>query len=231
MIRSTTTRRAAGRPPATAVAEVNAALLQKAAEVFTEMGFAASSMTEIAKRAGTSRQTLYARFPNKTTLFEGLMESRAADMLSNISTLLTGGRMPSEVLQLFGERLVGQFINTDLQSLHRVAIAEAMTFPYLATFFFQKGPERGKKLLMGYLEKQTALGVLVIPDIECAAEQFVGSLVGAINLRATLLQPQRLSDEVVLHRWVRTAVLVFLSAYHPSETTQVRVPVRKIRKL
>ena len=223
MNRKKTGRRSAGRPPAIAVAAVNAALLQAAAEVFAERGFAAASLAEIAERAKASRQTLYARFPNKTALFEALMQSRTAELLSSVSSLLNDSGDPAEVLQRFGERLVGQYIHSDLQRLHRMVIAEATTFPELAAFFFKNGPNRGKDLLMGYLREQAHQGSLVIADVEIAAEQFVGALVGAIIIRATLLQPQRLHQSEV-EVWVRSAVQVFLCAHQSASNKKKSKP-------
>ena len=66
-----------GRP---SVAEANLrteTLLEKAAEVFIEHGYQRTSMEEIARRAGTTKQTLYARFPTKSDLFKEIVRARA----------------------------------------------------------------------------------------------------------------------------------------------------------
>jgi TetR/AcrR family transcriptional regulator of autoinduction and epiphytic fitness len=50
--------------------------IQSAAlELFTELGFHATTMEQIAKKAAVSKRTLYRRYPNKDELFKVLIES------------------------------------------------------------------------------------------------------------------------------------------------------------
>ena len=94
-----------------------------------------------------------------------------------------------------------------------MVIGEANTFPELARTFFAAGPDRGRKLLIAYLKKSVASGELQIDQIEIAAEQFIGSLVGSIIIRSTLAQQPRLSNEKGITSWVYFAVQAFLWAY------------------
>ena len=66
---------------AEAKANTRAALLRAAAEVFTEQGFTAASIEDIAERAGFTRGAFYANFADKAdALLTVLDESRAGDM-------------------------------------------------------------------------------------------------------------------------------------------------------
>lgn len=206
-------RRSVGRPTAEDVQKIDEAILKSAALVFREKGFDGASMQEIADRASASRQTLYARYRNKTVLYEALMERRARELLSFASNVFDQPGSASQVLFTFGLHIATLFITSDLQVLHQMVIAEARTFPGLARIFFEKGPDRGQKLLQQYLSRQVEFGTLSIENIERASEQLMGAILGPIVFRSTLSQPSPLRTPRDLEEWVRQAVDVFMAAY------------------
>jgi len=56
------------------------AILQAAAELFAEHGYARTTTNKVALRAGVSVGSLYQYFPNKDSLLAGLMEQHHADV-------------------------------------------------------------------------------------------------------------------------------------------------------
>jgi len=50
-------------------------LVEVATEVFIERGFAATSMTEVCRRAGVTRGAMYHHFGDKTSLFRGVVRT------------------------------------------------------------------------------------------------------------------------------------------------------------
>lgn len=64
-----------------------AALLKAGAEVFSEKGYEAATMTEIAARAGASIGSLYQFFPTKELLARALHEAYLADLSSMLEGL------------------------------------------------------------------------------------------------------------------------------------------------
>jgi AcrR family transcriptional regulator len=71
-----------------------AALMASAAELFSEKGFDATTMTEIAARAGAAIGTLYLFFPTKEALAGAILHEHAQDL--------------SRLLDELGERAAGQ---------------------------------------------------------------------------------------------------------------------------
>ena len=65
-------------PPRRAPGERQEAILAAALDVFSEHGFAAARLDDIATRAGVAKGTLYLYFPDKETLFEQMLTSVAA---------------------------------------------------------------------------------------------------------------------------------------------------------
>jgi TetR/AcrR family transcriptional repressor of mexJK operon len=206
-------KRSAGRPPLSLVSAVNTTILDAASKKFLSKGFAATTMRQIAEEASVSPQTLYARYSDKTQLFQALMEARTTSLLGAMAVRFHEDAPPQEALQSFGLSLLSTFLSTDLQRLHQMVIGEANTFPELARTFFAAGPDRGRRLLIAYLKKSVASGDLHIDQIEIAAEQFIGSLVGSIIIQSTLAQQPRLATQQEITNWVSFAVRTFLGAY------------------
>ena len=117
-----------GRPPAEQAATRAARLLDVATEVFLEQGFKGASMSEIARRAGASKQTLYARYPSKAALFAALVERKASRLFESIGPL-GEGRPLRETLVHLGAEMLNLILSEDARGVHRVVIAECMEFP------------------------------------------------------------------------------------------------------
>src|SRR5271157_1052765 len=80
-----------------------AALIDAGAEVFAEKGYEASTMTEIAQRAGAAIGSLYQFFPSKEALAEALFNrfaERAAASFARVEELAPG-RSARELADLF----------------------------------------------------------------------------------------------------------------------------------
>jgi AcrR family transcriptional regulator len=82
-----------------------AELLQAAIDVFTEKGYEAATMTEIAARAGAPIGSLYQFFPTKGALADTLVQDYAALLLGDLQALeARAGELSSQALveSLFG---------------------------------------------------------------------------------------------------------------------------------
>src|SRR6266404_385255 len=211
--RKTVVKRSVGRPSADSSYEVDKAILEAASSVFLEKGFEAATMTEIAKRASSSKHTLYTRYPSKEALYAGLMKSRVQELLSAVSPFFADGGKPGDVLRRFGRTLVDTYVNSDYQRLLRMMIAEVELFPDLALSLFEMGPDRGRKILRTYLYEQAQKGILTVANVEVAAEQLLGSLSGGLMIRSTLGLPPLLKNDADIEQWVEIAVSNFLKAY------------------
>jgi TetR/AcrR family transcriptional regulator, mexJK operon transcriptional repressor len=211
---------ARGRPPAEEVAGRAAHLLDVATEVFLEQGFKGASMSEIAHRAGASKQTLYARYPSKAALFAALVERKASRLFETIGPL-GESRGLRETLVHCGSSLLDLILSEDARGVHRVVIAECMEFPELAEIFWERGPGRTRAMLTNYLRAQQKLGNIQWGEPGCsnpeqAVEVFIGLLVSGATLRAWLgLKPTFVRTPAQRKAWVSSAVDMFLAAMQP----------------
>ena len=81
-----------------------ASLLSAAAETFVEKGYEATTMTEIAARAGASIGSLYQFFPTKEAVAQALMGGHAEALYARI------GQLTGRAAQWDNEELAGQVI-------------------------------------------------------------------------------------------------------------------------
>lgn len=210
--RAKTTRAKAGRPFAANREDRRQAILDAATSVFLEQGFSRANTTEIARRAGASKQTIYSRYPTKSALFAALMERRTENLLASYSDLLQSDAPVDQVLIRYGRKLVSTLLYPETQILYRLVVAEAVEFPEIAQKFWQMGPGQAIKHLHSYLTAQEGQ-TLVIHDVAYAAEQFHGTLIGAMNIRILLGTPMLIQTEEEIDVWVGSAVQAFLRAY------------------
>jgi TetR/AcrR family transcriptional regulator, mexJK operon transcriptional repressor len=205
-----------GRPPAREVASRAERLLDVATEVFLEKGYKGASMIEIARRAGASKQTLYARYASKAELFAALIERKAALLFEAIGPL--EGRSPRDTLIRCGANLLELIVSTEARGVHRVVVAECMEFPELGEIFWSRGPGRVRAMLADYIREQQKVGRLPRPDSrlrdpEQAVEVLLALMVSEMSLRAWIgLDSPRKKTAAERRAWVELAVDLFLAA-------------------
>jgi AcrR family transcriptional regulator len=158
------------------------AILAAAEEVFSEDGFAAARMEQIAARAGVAVGTLYNHFEDRDALVAALLDSRRSALLDRIDAALsraTGAALP-ERLSTFAEAL---FEHAEQHGRLLAVLAEA-----------GQGPARSKSGAVRELHaRATALlqegvesGALRTNGAELLAVAFVGVLRGVLVHDLTL---------------------------------------------
>lgn len=107
--------------------ETVAAILEAAARVFAERGYAAGTTNHIAARAGVSIGSLYEYFPNKDALLVALMEAHIAEGQAIISAAASEVAAARLTLRQAAVRFVRAMIELHARdrALHRVLFEEA----------------------------------------------------------------------------------------------------------
>src|SRR3546814_9134327 len=105
------------------------AILEAAAQVFFEQGYAATSIDAIIERIGGSKRNIYNEFGNKEGLFTALVSESADTALSALSVGGFEGRSLNEVLLEFGRRLLEIYMSPGLIGVYRPFLPEALRFP------------------------------------------------------------------------------------------------------
>src|SRR5262249_29796999 len=101
-------RRGAGRLPAEEAGKLEDRLLDAAQSLFIEKGFAGSTMDEIARRAGSSTQTIYARYGSKSEVLQAVVR-RLGQRVPGMAHMHAQGADPREYLVTAGREHVAAF--------------------------------------------------------------------------------------------------------------------------
>ncbi|BAI99114.1 TetR family transcriptional regulator [Sphingobium sp. TA15] len=185
------------------------AILEAAAQVFFEQGYAATSIDAIIERIGGSKRNIYNEFGNKEGLFTALVSESADTALSALSVGGFEGRSLNEVLLEFGRRLLEIYMSPGLIGVYRSIMPEALRFPELAKDFFDKGPGRASDRLAEVLAEARDRGEIDLDDCHAAADHFVGMFRDNLHLRVVLgLRPPPSPAEA--EAAVTSAVGIFL---------------------
>lgn len=188
------------------------AMMEAAAELFLDKGYAATSLADVVRRSGGSLQTLYELFGSKDGLFKALIESRCAVVTDVFDEAGMADRRPEQALMEFGRRLFELVMSPEGMAAMRLIIAEGGQSPEIAEAFFANGPDMGKAKVGRYLENQVARGRLAIDDVESAAIQFCDMVKSHYSMKALCGIPVALTPEQA-EAHVRGVVEMFLRAY------------------
>ena len=202
-------RRGAGRPAKCAVAGRMENLLDTATAVFLEHGYEHANVSEIARRAGASKGTIYSRYPTKAELFAAVFTRRMLGQQVSYAETLVSGVSLKKVLDDYGVRLVRTVLSSETRALYEVFIAASFKFPELSRNFWDIGPKRTMALLRDHLAQRPEFKG---KHSEHAAEMFCSLCCGQSILGALLQREGDMPEEAIRFR-VKEATRIFLSAY------------------
>lgn len=163
-----------------------AAIKEAAYDVLIEKGYKAASMLEIAKRAGSSNETLYKWFGNKQALFAALVEDNARAAREMLENALETGDEPLDVLRRLGPVLLELVTGERAVALNRAAAGDVFETGTLGPLIASAGRETIVPLIANLMHSAQASGALVIDDIDTAAATYVNLLIGDVQIRRAI---------------------------------------------
>jgi TetR/AcrR family transcriptional regulator, mexJK operon transcriptional repressor len=187
-----------------------ARMLAAATELFLRDGYDQTSIDAILVRSGGSKATLYAYFPTKEDLFRAVIDGV---LVNPPQSVLDPTRDPRSMLTEFAVDRLHVIFSARHREVLRLIIAERERFPDLARMYYERGPQRGHRLLAEYIATLRHNGSLAVDDAEEAAEFFIGMLLHKWYKELLLLGVPTPSDAEL---WQRAEHVVgrFLDAFH-----------------
>jgi len=129
------------------------AIVNAAAALFLQQGYGVTSMDQIAKKAGVTKQTVYRYYASKNELFAAVMQ-RVQTAESEPYSF--GSGTIDEELTGFASYILSFHLQEQALGLYRIMLTEAAQENLLTTFKNQ-GPQHVLKPLIEYLSQQTQL--------------------------------------------------------------------------
>lgn len=185
--------------------------LDVAFALFAEHGFNGVSIDQVVAAAGGSKATLYRYFASKEELFSAIIDDLTQATIETQSSDELDALEVGEGLRAIGTATASAALSDEATVLFRLAAGECTRFPQLADTLFERGPSVSYARLTEFLRARVARGELAVADVQIAAEQFLGGIVGHQQLRRALGQapvgPKGMKARV------DAAVTTFLAAY------------------
>ena len=146
------------RTPQEREARVNA-IMAAALDQFSQAGFAAARLDDIAAAAGIAKGTIYLYFESKERLLEALVASTIGAPLEMIEKAVAGSSAPaSEQLRQFGQFLARAAVDPDRRRVVHLVFSEGARFPAIARFHHREVISRGSALVRAIIAKGRASG-------------------------------------------------------------------------
>ncbi|WP_274629835.1 TetR/AcrR family transcriptional regulator [Arvimicrobium flavum] len=191
-------------------------IVQAASDLFLKHGFAGTSMDEVAATAGVSKQTVYAHYASKESLFLEVvagMTGGAADTMQERVEDPDGERPVEEFLLEYAEQQLAIVMTPRLMQLRRLVIAEAGRFPELGKALHTRGPQHAIDRLTRAFELYRQRSAVAVEDARVAASFFNWLVMGAPVNDAMLLGDDAIPSPDALRGHARECVRIFLAAY------------------
>ena len=181
-------------------------ILDASLRLFSEKGFARTSVRDIAQAAGITDAAIYYHFASKRDLFEALLDERGftAALESLERAEITAG--PTEAIPAMALRALA-FVYQNLD-LMKVLMVEAMADDPVATEEYQILVERWKKANARILRFYVEQGLLRTEDVDELAAQLVITILGALAdfMMSSAAAPADGAVPPALNRHVETAM-------------------------
>ncbi len=159
-------------------------LVAAALDVFVERGYEATTLADVARRAGVTKGTIYLYFENKEALFKAVVRETIVPVIAQGEALAQSftGSARDLLERLVREywRLVGE---TRLAGIPKLMMAEAATFPELTRFYYDEVVTRGHRLMAGVIERGVQNGEFRPVNVTVAAKLAMSPLMHAVVVR------------------------------------------------
>jgi len=187
------TRRADARPDE---------ILDAALDEFTERGFDAARMEDIARRAGLSKAGVYLYFPSKTALLKALIEAKVAPLSRLARTIAENGAAdPLGALRMMAAAAAMKLQDARTFAVPRLVVSVSGRFPEIADFYRTSIVEPTRGALEHLLDGAMARGALRRVDPKAASRAFIGPLffeamwLHVLRGESALADPQKLVEQ------------------------------------
>lgn len=167
-------------------------LISVARALFTERGYAATSIEDITQRAGVAKGALYHHFSGKDALFRAVYEAVQADAVSGVMAAALAAGEPWAAVRAG----LSAFLDACLEpTFRRVVVLDSVSV--LQQDVWEGGIEHNElPMLRAVLTPLVGSGVLPGVAVEALVHVALGSLYGAALFIARSPEPTVARDEV-----------------------------------
>lgn len=152
-------------------------ILAAALALFSEKGFAAARMEDVAARAGVSKGAIYLYFPDKSALLKSIVQQAIGEQIAVAARMADHieGPVAPVMAQLAG-MLAHRIETTDLPSIIKLVIGESRAHPEIGQYYLDNVVKLALPLLERLLSHGIATGEFRAVDPNLTVKCMIGPL-------------------------------------------------------
>ncbi len=150
--------------------------------LFTEKGFSATRMDEVAALAGVSKGAIYLYFPDKMALLLALLRETVGAHVETVSQTLASHKGPvAPLIPFFLATMAERLATTSLPDMVKLVVSESRAHPEIGHYYIKHVFGRAFPLLQAMIERGIAGGEFRAVDAANTVRCLIGPmLLGAI---------------------------------------------------
>lgn len=153
-------------------------IIDAALEVFSEKGFAATRLDDVARLAGVTKGTVYLYFENKEALFTALVNEMVVPQVARAESLVENySGSASSLIEILVKQWQTNVVESKLSGIPKLIISEAGNFPELGKFYLEKVVQRGRKMMTRVIEKGIKSGEFIKCDANYVSRVILAPMV------------------------------------------------------
>ncbi|NQY35660.1 MAG: TetR/AcrR family transcriptional regulator [Alteromonadaceae bacterium] len=186
-------------------------ILAAATILFTEQGYASTSMDLIGKQAEVSKQTVYSHFGSKDELFSAAIQHKCeSSQMFDLSSFDLSD--PQSTLLSLAHRFINVLTSKEGLAIHKVCAFESKAYPQLSELYYQAGPIRITGEVAELMKAFNQKNILSIKNPWHAALQFLNLMKGELWMQMEFNIKDKVSSQEV-DDYLSSSVALFIRGY------------------
>jgi AcrR family transcriptional regulator len=198
-----------GRPPNDALSQT---IVDTAGELFAELGFQATTLDKVARRAKISKLSIYRHFENKEALFGAAFAARCQELIPKALFEGVDGSAEDQLMAV-GSSLLRTLMRPDVSGVEAMVMADKTNQRSLSKVHYEAGPAHIIAQIEALLRRLHAKAVLNVPDPLRSARLFAALFKGSDVLMIARFDEARAEDDNEIESYCRSAVAMFIAAH------------------
>lgn len=198
-----------GRPANEALGQT---IVDAASELFEELGFQATTMDKVAKRAKISKLSIYRHFENKEALFSAAIAARCHQFAPRALVEGVEGSADDQLMEV-ASSLLRTLLSPDVRHVEGMIMADKTNQQALSKRHYEAGPTHVVAQLETLLSQLHAKALLHVPDPTQSARLFAALIKGSDLLMIARFDEAKAMDDNEIESYCRSAVAMFTAAH------------------
>lgn len=160
-------------------------IIKAALDLFSERGFSATRLEDVAARAGLSKAAIYLYFDDKTALLKAVVRETVGASIERARTEAERGSGPvAPQLRLLLAGIATTMSNSRLPDVIKLVVSESRAHPEIGQFYLDNVICRVAPMVEGMIARGIASGEFRAVDAGLAVRSLVGPMVLAALWRS-----------------------------------------------